>query len=127
MALVFPAPFPNENAPNARELFTFGRSNWRQAQKFRAGQFAYADTIPAATIRQVTFTDVSVGGSDTGVDNLVAGMWVSITPPITIAPALQLDYGYSPAAGTLVMQLRNATGSPIAVSGAWSYVGFLLP
>jgi hypothetical protein len=124
MPLIFPAPFPNENRPDKLEVFRFGRANWEQAQKFRCGQFAYADTIPAATVRTVTFTDVSAGGTDTGVDNLKAGMWVNVTPPASIPPGLQVDYGYSPAPATLVIQLRNETAAPISVSGTWSYAGF---
>lgn len=127
MPLIFPAPFPGENKPNPIEIFRFARNNWRQAQKFRGGQFSYSDTVPGATVRDITFVDVTVGGADKGFDNLAPGMWVDVSPPASISPALQVDYGYSPAAGTLVLQLRNATGAPIAVAGTWSYVGFLLP
>jgi len=127
MPLTFPAPFPGENKPDPIELFRFGRATWRQLQKFRAGQFTYADTIPAATVRTVTFTDISVGGPDSGVDNLLPGMWISVTPPATIPAGLQLDYAFVPSAGTLVMQLRNATAGDLSVSGTWSYAGLVLP
>ena len=127
MPLLFPAPFPNENAPDPRELFRFARSNWRQWQKFRGGQFTYADTIPANTIRAVTFTDTTVGGSDTGFDNLQPGMWATVTPPAGTNPGIQVDYGYSPGAGQLTVQLRNTTAGPIAVSGTCAYAGYVLP
>lgn len=97
---------------------------WQRAQKWVAGKFAYTDTIPALTVRDVTFTDVSIGGTDTGFDNLIANMWANVTPPASINPLLQVDYAYSPAAGTLTMQLRNDTAAPIAVAGTWSYVGY---
>lgn len=127
MPLIFPAPFPGENNPNAIEIFRFARNNWRQLQKFRAGQFTYATTVPAGAIRVVTFTDVTVGGSDTGFDNLLPGMWLSVTPPAGISPGLQVDYGYCPGGGQFTMQLRNGTGADIPISGTWSYAGFVLP
>ncbi len=119
-----PYPFPNENARNPVETFRMARQMWLRAQKFRAGQFTYSDTIPAGVVRGVTFTDVSVGGLDTGVDNTIAGMAVYVTPPKTIDPRLQLEYAYVSAPGTLTMQIRNDTAVDIAVSGTWSYLGY---
>ena len=124
MPLIWPYPFPNENARDPVETFRTARRMWERAQKFRAGQFSYSDTIPAATIRTVTFTDVSVGGTDTGIDNTKAGMYVTVTPPAGIDPNIQVDYAYCSAPGTLTVQVRNSTAGPIAVSGTWSYVGY---
>lgn len=120
MPLVFPAPFPNENAKDPIEAYRFGRAFWQRAQKFRAGQFAWSSTIPANTVRDVTFADPA----DPGVDNLVAGMLVVITPPLSINPLLQVDYAFAPAAGQLTMQVRNGTAASIAVAGTWSYLGY---
>lgn len=124
MPLIFPQPFPNENARDPIETWRAARAWWQRAQKFRAGQFPWSGTVPAATVRDVTFTDVSAGGTDPGVDNLIAGMWITITPPSSISPSLQVDYAYAPAAGTLTMQLRNGSAGDIAVAGTWSYLGY---
>jgi len=125
MALTFPYPFPKEVAPvSPREVFDFGRKIWRQLQKVRSGQFSYSTTVTAGTVKVVTFTDVSVGGTDTGVDNTIAGMQVVVTPPSNIPSGLQLDYAFAPAAGKLTMQLRNGTAGDLAVAGTWSYWGF---
>ncbi len=124
MPLIWPYPFPNENSRNPVETFRTARRMWERAQKFRAGQVSWSSTIPAGTIRTVTFTDVSVGGADTGTDNTVAGMHVTVTPPASINPLLQVDYAYVSAPGTLTIQVRNDTAGDIAVSGVWSYVGY---
>lgn len=124
MPLVWPYPFPNENARNPVETFRLARRMWERAQKFRAGQFTWAGTVLAGTVQRVTLTDVSVGGTDTGVDNTVVGMYVSVTPPSSISQSLQLDYAFCSAPGTLTFQLRNGTVGDIAVSGTWSYLGY---
>lgn len=128
MPLIFPAPFPKQVQPvDPKEVGSFGLKTWQRLQKFRAGQFVWpasASPIPGATVRTVTFTDVSVAGTDTGVDNLVVGMWVTLAPPTGINPALEVDYGYCTAPGVLVAQVRNPTAGSIALAGIWTYVGY---
>lgn len=124
MPLVFPTPFPNETAKDPIETWRAARAWWQRGQKFRAGQFTWAATVPASSVLRQTFVDVSVGGADTGVDNTVPGMWVSITPPVSIDQGVQVDYAFVATAGQLTLQLRNTTVGDIAVSGTWSYLGY---
>lgn len=124
MPLIWPYPFPNENSRNPVETFRTARRMWERAQKFRAGQFSWTQLIAAGTLGRVTFTDVTAGGSDVGFDNLVAGMYVTVTPPASIPSGIQVDYAFSPAAGSLTMQVRNTTLGDLTVSGTWSYMGY---
>lgn len=100
------------------------RLMWLRAQKFRAGRFVLAGSVAAGTTQRFTLTDASAGGTDTGVDNTVAGMFVAITPPASIPAQLKLDYSFVAAPGTLTVQLRNDTGGDLSVSGTWSYFGY---
>ncbi len=124
MPLIWPYPFPNENARDPVETFRTARRMWERAQKFRAGQFSWTQLIAAATVGRVTFTDVTAGGSDTGFDNTVAGMYVTVSPPPSIPSGIQVDYAFVASPGTLTMQVRNTTGGDLTVSGTWSYLGY---
>ena len=124
MPLVWPYPFPNENARDPVETFRLARNMWLRAQKFRAGQFSWTQLITAMTTARVTFTDVSVGGTDTGFDNLAAGMFVEVSPPATLPAGIAIDCALVAATGTLTMQIRNGTAGDITVSGTWSYFGY---
>jgi hypothetical protein len=124
MPLVFPTPFPNENAQDPVEAYRFGRAIWLRMQKFRAGQFTLSQLVTAGTTVRATLIDVSVGGSDTGIDNTVAGMYVTVTPPAAIPAGVQVDYAFVAAAGNLTLQLRNGTGGDLTAAGTWSYLGY---
>ena len=120
MPLIFPTPFPNEVTKDPIEVWRAARALWSRAQKFLAGQVTYSATIPATTVRAVTF----VSGTDAGVDsNLVVGMQVAVAPPASISAQLQCD-AYCPATGQLTIRIRNETSGGIAVAGTWSYVGY---
>lgn len=124
MPLLLPYPFPGENAKNPIELMRFARNAWRRLQKLRAGQFALTATVLAGTVGRAVLTDVSVGGTDTGIDNTVVGMWVSVTPPVSVPTGIQVDYAFCDTPGTLTVQVRNGTAGDLVVSGTWSYVGY---
>lgn len=126
MPLVYPFPFPSETARDPVEMFRYARNVFGRDQKWRAGQFTFpgGTSVAATTITQVTLTDTSVGGTSTGIDNTVPGMWVSVSPPATVDANLQVGYAFAPAAGKLTVQLINNTAAPIAVSGTWAYVGY---
>jgi len=98
---------------------------WERAQKFRGGQFSWTQLIAAGTSGRVTFTDVSVGGSDLGVDNTIPGMYVTMSPPAAIPAAILVDYAFVSSPGTLTMQVRNTSGVDVTVSGTWSYIGYV--
>lgn len=121
---IWPYPFPNENAKDPVEVWRTARRMWERAQKFRGGQFQWSGAIPAATVRTITLTDVSAGGTDVGIDNTIAGMFVTVSPPSGIDPLLQVDYAYVSAPGTLTFQVRNDTAAPLAAAGTWSYIGY---
>lgn len=124
MPLVFPTPFPNDNAKDPAEAYRFGRAIWQRMQKFRAGQFTWSQLVAAGTVGRVTFTDVSVGGADVGFDNTVVGMYVTVTPPVGIPAGVQVDYAFVATAGTLTMQVRNGTVGDLTATGTWSYLGY---
>lgn len=124
MPLVFPTPFPSDNAKDPAEAYRFGRAIWQRMQKFRAGQFTLSQLVAAGTVVRATLVDVSVGGTDTGVDNTLAGMYVTVTPPAAIPSGVQVDYAFVAAAGNLTVQLRNGTAGDLTATGTWSYLGY---
>lgn len=126
MPLVYPFPFPSEVSKDPVEMFRYARQVFGRDQKWRAGQFTWpgGTSVGANTILSTTLTDVSAGGSSTGLDNTIVGMWVSVSPPSTVDNNLQVGWATCPGAGQLKIQLINTTAAPIAVSGTWTYVGY---
>ncbi len=110
-----------ERKSDERDTFRSVNALRSIVQPLRVGQFSWSSTIPAATVRIATFTSPA----DPGIENLLLGMAVAITPPASLDPLLQVD-AYVPADGQLVLRVRNATAAPIAVAGLWSYLGYVL-